>query len=311
MRLTGSILLVVLLPAFLFPAAAQPIQKPREEDFRIQVNVESVALDVAVTDKQGHPVDTLTKDDFQVFEDGKRQVIRYFEQKDIPVTAGLVLDSSRSMQTKQRDLASAVTAFVAKSHPKDERFLILFNEHVNLIHSNELTQNASGLYDALMRVRPDGMTGLYDAIYAALEECRSGRWEKRVLLVVSDGADNASHRTLKEVLGAAAEQRVLIYTLGLRDPDHYHENPRALKKLSAATGGTAFFPQNGKEIEEACVQIAKEVRNSYEIGYVPSNSSRDGSYRRIRVLARHGKKSLQVRVREGYYAPGGQLRENP
>jgi len=313
-QLPARPLIVLVFASMVFSASAQltePGAAPKD-DFRIRLNVDTVELDVTVTDNRGRPVDGLTRENFQVYENGRRQAIRYFSREDVPVTAGLVIDSSRSMRSKRMEVVTAVTAFAMASHPSDELFVTLFNEDVTVIPSRNVPPQAWALRDALMRVQPDGMTALYDAIHDALRECRSGRWAKRVLLVVSDGADTASHRTLEEVLHAAAEQRVLIYVIGLRNKDHRNENPGVLKKLAAATGGTAFFPGDGREIREDCLEIAREVRNLYEIGYVPSDTARDGSYRRIRVLAsRRGGKRLQVKVREGYYAPGrgGQQRQ--
>ncbi len=268
-------------------------------------DVNLVVLHATVTDQQGRLVSDLAEQDFQVYENGVRQQIKLFKHEDVPVTAGLLVDHSGSMKPKLDEVSAAAKAFVQASNPDDEMFVVNFNEHVEsgLPDTVRFTSDPGKLERAISRARATGMTALYDAIAFALRHLQSGSREKKVLLAISDGGDNASLHKLPQILKLAEQSSAIIYTVGIFDEDDTDRNPGVLKKLAAATGGIAFFPKELNEVTGICTRIAKDIRNQYTIGYAPSDPAKPGEYRTIRVTAsasHHGK--LSVRTRAGYRA---------
>ena len=275
------------------------------ESFRISVDVALVVLHATVTDRQGGFVSNLGEQDFEVHEDGIAQQIRVFTNEDIPVTVGLVVDHSTSMRPKLAEVAAAARSFVQSSNPKDEMFVVNFNEHVTLglPAAIRFTDSSAKLESAIGAARSGGLTALYDAIAEALEELQAGSRDKKVLIVVSDGGDNASKLGLDQVMKLAEESSAVIYTVGLFDEQDSDRNPGVLKRVARATGGEAFLPGELGEVVAICERIARDIRHQYTFGYAPSNPARDGSYRAIRVLARsNGPGKLSVRTRKGYIA---------
>ncbi len=275
--------------------------------FRISVDVALVVLPATVTDRQGGFVSNLVQQDFQVYENGRPQPIRLFRNEDIPVTVGLVVDQSASMRPKLAEVSAAASSFVRSSNPDDEMFVVNFNEKVSLglPGSIRFTNDTVLLTNAIVTRPAEGQTALYDAIAKALEELQAGSRDKKVLIVVSDGGDNASARKLAQVMRLAEQSNAVIYTIGIFDEEDPDRNPGVLKRLAQATGGEAFLPKQLGEVAPICEGIARDIRHQYMIGYVPTNLTRDGAYRAIRILAQakgHGK--LSVRTRTGYIAGG-------
>jgi len=275
-------------------------------EYTIKVNVDMVVLRATARDRKNALVSGLNKDDFHVYEDGVLQPIKYFSHEDVPVTVGLVVDNSGSMKSKRPDVIAAALAFVRSSNPQDQMFVVNFNEKVSfgLPVNVAFTGQVAQLQVALSRVAADGETALYDAIAAALEHLKHGDREKKVLLVVSDGGDNASKHKLTDITALAGEPNAIIYTIGLFDDQDADRNPRVLKRLAKETGGEAFLPESLKDVTPICERIARDIRNQYTIAYVPTNKKRDGTYRGIQVkasVAGHGR--LVVRTRTGYLAP--------
>jgi len=305
-----AIALLVLLLMVVVGCAGQqaPLARPDSdlESFRISVDVALVVLHATVTDRQGGAVSTLGEQDFEVHEDGVAQQIRVFTNDDVPVTAGLVVDHSTSMRPKLAEVAAAARTFVQSSNPQDEMFVVNFNEHVTLglPAAIRFTDSSAKLEDAIGAARGLGMTALYDAIARALEELQAGSRDKKVLIVVSDGGDNASKRSLADVMTLARQSNAVVYTVGLFDENDEEKNRGVLKRLAQATGGEAFFPDRLGEVVTICERIARDVRHQYTIGYVPTNRSRDGSYRTVQLLAREKGHRLSVRTRSGYIAGG-------
>jgi VWFA-related protein len=294
-----------------FGGYAQPRSAVEDTDlapYRISVDVRLVALQAVVHDKQGRFVSDLTERDFEVYEDGARQRIRLFRHEDVPVTVGLVVDHSGSMRTKLIEVIAATRTFVKSSNREDQMFVVNFNEKVSLglPAAIRYTSSAIELERAVWRAPAAGMTALYDAIVTGLQGLRESKQDKKVLVVISDGGDNASKAGLQQVLKLAEQSSAMIYTIGIFDEDDADRNTGALTRLARATGGQAFFPGRLNEVVEICESIARDIRNQYAIGYVPTNTRRNDSYRAIRVVARskdHGK--LSVRTRSGYIAAGG------
>jgi VWFA-related protein len=185
-------------------------------------------------------------------------------------------------------------------------FVVTFNEKVSfgLPDGTLFTDEAAELRVAMSRIAADGMTALYDAVAVALEHLKKGNRDKKVLIVISDGGDNASTRKLVQIMAMAKQSDAIIYTIGLFDEDDPDQNPGALKQLAQATGGEAFMPESVKDVVPVCAGIARDIRNQYTIAYVPANGKQDGTYRVIQVKAGAPHRGrLVVRTRAGYYAP--------
>jgi VWFA-related protein len=279
----------------------------RSDDlYKISVSVSSVVLHATVENHQGAPVSGLGKDDFQVYENGVRQPIEYFSHEDIPVTVGLVLDNSGSMGPKRDEVIAAAMAFARSSNPQDQMFVVNFNEHVSfgLPADTPFTDRTWQLQAALSKFKTSGETALYDALAVAIEHLKMGDRDKKVLIVVSDGGDNASKNNLSQILAMAGKSDAIIYTIGIYDDEDPDQKPDALRQLSKATGGEAFFPQSVTDVVPLCERIAHDIREQYTLAYAPMNRKQDGAYRVIQVKATapgHGR--MSVRTRGGYYAP--------
>ena len=297
--------LIVLL-SLARPQETSPSQSRRGDEYTIRVNADSVVLHATVQNRNGILVSGLGKDNFQVYEDGVLQQIDYFSHEDIPVTVGLVVDNSGSMRPKRPEVIAAALAFARSSNPQDQMFVVNFNELVSLglPADTPFTDQAAQLEVALSRIAADGETALYDAVAAALEHLKKGNQDKKVLIVISDGGDNASKHNLAQIMAMAGHPDAIIYTIGLfiaEDPDR---NPGVLKRLAKDTGGEAFLPESVGEVLPICQRIARDIRNQYTIAYAPANRKQDGTYRVIQVKAKApGNGGLIVRTRAGYYAP--------
>ena len=269
------------------------------------MDVDLVVLNATVHDRKGGFVTGLRKENFRVFENGVLQEIRVFQHEDVPVTVGLIVDNSGSMVRKRTEVTAAALAFVRSSNPRDQMFVVNFNERVSFgLPDTELfSASTSELDQALNGVPANGRTALYDAIEAGLKHLMKATLDKKVLIVISDGGDNASRRTLSQVIESAGRSDAIIYTIGLFDEYDEDRNPGVLRQIARATGGEAFLPNEISKIVPICERIAQDIRNQYTIGYVPSNQNLDSSYRTITVTAtgQHGEKAL-VRTRAGYVA---------
>jgi VWFA-related protein len=281
---------------------------------RISVDVALVVLHATVSDRQGGFVSDLGERDFEVYEDGVPQPIRLFSNEDIPVTVGLVVDHSTSMFPKLAEVTAAARAFVRSSNREDEMFVVNFNERVSLGLPGAIrfTDSTAELGNAIAATPTQGQTALYDAIAKGLEELKAGSRDKKVLIVVSDGGDNASAHKLAQVMELAGQSSAVIYTVGIFDESDQERNPGVLRRLARATGGEAFLPGQIGEVVAICERIARDIRHQYTLGYVPVNLTHDGAYRAIRVVAR-GKgrhDQLSVRTRTGYIASSEPRRDD-
>jgi Ca-activated chloride channel homolog len=285
-----------------------PVRQDRDGgDFSISVNVNVALFNVSVTDSKGRHVSGLKASDFRVLENGRPQEIRLFSAEDVPATIGLVMDNSGSMRAKQSDVQRAAIAFVGASNPADELFLVSFNEKVRLGLPQELrfTSDLGQVQFALQQMTPGGLTALYDATAFALEHLKTGTRDRKALVVLSDGGDNASHRKLDDVLEISRRSTATVYTIGIYDENDPDRNPRVLRKIAESSGGRAYFPRTLANLDEVWRDIAGKIRSQYTIGYVPKKSrSGDGAYRSVKIVAnQNGGKSLSVTTREGYVLP--------
>jgi Ca-activated chloride channel homolog len=291
------------------PGAAQS-QEPQKN--RIKAFVDLVVLHVSVTDDRGNFVPDLKAENFRIFEDKVEQKISMFLREDVPVTMGLVIDNSGSMREKRAQVNAAAMTFVKTSNPHDEVFVVNFNDEYYLDLNEDFTSNSQELNEALSRIDSRGSTALYDAIIGSLDHLKKGHKDKRVLLVVTDGVDNASRKSFEYTVKAAQQSDAVIYAIGVFSEDdrkHAKSDVRKSKKdlttLATATGGVAYFPEALSEVEPICTQVAHDIRNQYTVGYYPTNAAKDGTFRTVSVqlLPPKGRGKLIVRTRTGYYAP--------
>jgi len=291
----------LMLPISSLEGGAYQDHSPGE--YKISVNVGLVVLPVKVTNRAGDVVTGLTAGDFKVFESGRPQQITLFEPEDIPVTVGLVVDNSGSMRHKRPGVIAASIAFLESSNPHDQMFVVNFNQNVSLglPASVPFTDDAKQLRAALTKVWPAGNTALYDAVAAGLKHLNRGTAERKALIVVTDGGDNASQVKFRDLLKMAEGSNAIIYAIGLVDQNFVEENPRALEQLAKVTGGQAYFPTSLNEVSQDTERIARDIRQQYTIGYVPSFPTATGRFRPIKVTVKAASAGkLQVRTRAGY-----------
>jgi VWFA-related protein len=288
-------------------------QQPRESQkgYTIGVNVDQVVVHTTVLDKSGHFVSGLKKEDFRIYEDGIGQTVNLFSQEDVPVSLGIVLDTSGSMRNKIDNVNRAALAFIKASNPQDEVFLIGFNDQVELLE--DYTSDLEEISDALDNIIVSGGTALYDAVHLAVEKAQKGIKPKKAIVLITDGEDRDSYYKLEEMVAKVQESDVQVYSVGFLSPvpekglfgrwsksvpEKAHD---ALQLISEDTGAKAFFPQKVAEIGQIVSEVAYELRNQYSIGYISTNTSRDGSYRRIKVELDPSKAAGRlVRYRRGY-----------
>lgn len=295
--------LLAALPALGLLWGQAPQTDPADDTAIFRTSTRLVVLHATALGKDGHLVTNLTKNAFQVYENGVRQEIKSFRREDVPVSLGLVIDNSASMSDKRAKVAAAALALVEGSNPEDEAFIVNFDETPSL--DVDFTNDPKQLKQGLARIGSRGETAMRDAIRTAIEHLKSrSQKDKKALVVVTDGADNRSLESLDGLIRAAQQHEVLIYPVGLLSEDSPYEAEharRALDAMAAATGGQAYYPKNVSEIERIGPEIAHEIRNQYTVTYSPTNQQLDGSFRQIRVLV-DSPAVASVRTRTGYYA---------
>lgn len=278
----------------------------------ITVDVRLVSLNVAVTDKNGQTYSGLAASNFRIYDNGVEQTVQHFSHDDLPYSMGLVLDRSGSMAGMIQEVYDAAFHTVLASKAEDEFFIEVFNDHAEV--RQELTTDQALLRRQLQAVTASGSTALYDAILAGLDQLKEGRHDKKALLVVTDGADNSSKHSFQEVLERARAENVVIYVVGMFDPVRLaSESTREdqlrvlLSQFAEVTGGRAYFPKTVKQCEQACIDIARDLREQYGLGYYPRPKLLDGSWRSIQVQLSLPealyKDGLTARTRSGYFAP--------
>jgi Ca-activated chloride channel family protein len=292
------------LPAALFLSAllsGQP--QPSPDEFILRADSQLVVVNAGVQDARGTNIQGLTAQAFQIFEDGHLQTIKQFASEDRPVTIGIVIDTSGSMRNKQAEVITAALAFVESSNPKDETFVVDFNDHASLgLPPNvAFSQNRAQLRTALYAQRPEGRTALYDALTLAASHLAKGKWESKALLLISDGGDNNSMHTLQQAVRTVELSGAAVYCVALYDPEEPEHNLGTLHRLSQLTGGEVFVPAQLSEIGALCQRIAKDIRASYTLAYTPPNPDRYTTPRKIRVVvSTPATGKLRVRARTGY-----------
>ncbi len=278
----------------------------QQEGFRLRVETDLVVLHATVLDKMGKPVTELTRDHFQVYENNVEQQLKVFKQEDTPVSVGILVDNSGSMRDKRKGVNAAALQFVRSSHPMDEVFIVNFNDEPFL--DTDFTDNLKLLEEGLEKIDSRGGTALYSAIDASLKHLsEKGTRDKKVLLAVTDGEDNASRLSLEEIVQAVQRSDAVIYTVGLLSGESsrsVRRTKRALEAISQASGGKAYFPGSLSEVQSIASNIAADIRNQYVLAYTPTALVKDGAFRKVEVKLRAPRKygKLSVRTRTGYYA---------
>ncbi|MFL6351313.1 MAG: VWA domain-containing protein [Bryobacteraceae bacterium] len=262
-----------------------------------------VVLHASVTDRKGKLITNLDKGAFKVFENGQPQQVKIFRREDVPVSLGLIIDDSGSMSTKRSRVEAAALAMVRASNPQDEVFIVNFNDDAYL--DVPFTSDIHKMEQGLARIDSRGGTAMRDAINMSLDYIKDkAKKDKKVIVVVTDGNDNASSISLEKVVTRANQGDTLIYAIGLFTEEERREAAkarRALNELTTATGGLAFYPKEVNDVQALTVQIAHDIRNQYTIAYSPNIQALDGSYRQIKVTVDAPGKPV-VRTRSGYYA---------
>jgi len=324
-RMLGA---AVMVHCFLLVAGAFAQQDPA---LKIREEVSLVTLTATVTDQQGQHIAGLKKEDFKVYEDNTLQEIAVFESQELPVSIGILFDTSGSMEDKLEDVKDAVKHFADTVNPRDDIFLIRFASDVDLVLDS--TDDRKRLYRAVDRLEAQGSTSLYEAVAEALARIRYGKHSKKAILIITDGKDTDSRISLDEALTLARRSEVLVYALGIGHSGsapgwflggilggHGHRakgvyggeddvDRNVLDALAVVTGGRSYYIEEAHSkgvdrIDIACEEVSAELRRQYLLGYYPANKAKDGNYRSIRLETRDP--NYIVRSRKGYYAPVAQ-----
>jgi len=284
-------------------ARVETVAARRTTEFRgrspsaIRLDVKLVLVPVTVTDPYERLVQGLRKTDFKVFDDGVEQQISQFYRDESPISMGIIFDASTSMLRRMNMSKRAMAAFLERCMPEDEFFLVRFSDRPAEVQS--FTKDVLLIEDIIAHIQPNGWTALYDAIYLGMNDMRRASYSNKVLLILSDGGDNNSRYTERELKSIVQEGDVRLYAISIFD-----RSP-TLEKLADSSGGRAYRVRNLDDLPEVAERISEELHGEYVLGYAPSEYSRDGRYRKLTVqLAAHQEgPPLRVSWRRGYYAP--------
>ena len=301
------------MSVFVLAAAQTPVQQrpvppvQADEPTRIQVDVTRVNMLFTVTDKKGRFVTDLTKDDFEVIEGKKPQVIQEFAaESDLPLRLGILIDTSNSIRTRFKFEQEAAVEFINNvvRTTQDRAMVVSFDTKAELVA--DLMTDTERLSTAIRNLRPGGGTAFYDAIYFSCRDKLSQDQPKhkfrRAIIMVTDGEDNQSTYTRDQALEAAQKADVVLYTISTNDSKIESDGDKVLKYFAAETGGRAFFPFRVEDLEQSFENIANELRHQYDLSYKPEPLKTDGLFHTVEVRVK-GRRDLVVHVRKGYYAP--------
>jgi Ca-activated chloride channel family protein len=291
--------------------------KPKEEDApktadgerarQIHVNVDLVLVPVSVTDPMNRLVTGLEKENFQVFDNNAGQTIKSFATEDSPLSIGIVVDLSGSMQSKFIRARKALSEFLHTCNPQDEFFVVGFNDRPAILV--DYTSDVEDVEARMVMLRPQNRTALIDAMYLGVNKLKTAKYDRKALLVISDGGDNRSRYTQGELTRVVRESEVQIYSIGIFDQyaptEEERDGPILLNDISTATGGRLFKVLDMQDLADIAERISEELRDEYVLGYTPTDRKRDGSWRKlkVRLLPPVGLPALTAHNREGYYAP--------
>jgi len=273
---------------------------------QVRIETQLVSFTVTITDSRGRFVSGLTKNSFQVYDNGVKQEIAHFSDEDVPASIGILFDVSRSMKDRMKQSISALKRFMDVSHKDDDLFLITFNDRATL--SRDFTTSGNQIIESLEAILPKGSTALYDAVYLGVEKVELGRHPKKALLIISDGEDNHSRYNGRELRQRILESDVQVYAIGLtdafsEDSDSSKYGRSLLESITDQTGGRAFFPNayNEQQIIEICARIALELRRQYSIGFYPTDKADDTPHKiEVKLNKAKGLGGVSIRHRAGY-----------
>jgi len=272
----------------------------------IRKAVNLVLVPVSVTDSMERLVTGLTPDNFQIFENKKQQLIRNFSSEDVPVSIGLIVDTSGSMKDKMPRVRDAVQEFCDTANLQDEFFMITFSDQPRL--AQDFTTNPSDVQGQMATAIASGRTSLLDAIYMGIHKMRDARYSRKALLIISDGGDNHSRYSEREIKAAVMESDVMIYSIGVFDQymptEEEQLGPELLSEITEPTGGRAFTLNNPADMPSVATYIGRALRTEYVIGYTPQTAPKDGKWHKIQVKLRLPRELsfLHVHAKQGYYA---------
>jgi Ca-activated chloride channel family protein len=276
----------------------------------VHLDVELALVNVTVTDPYNRLVTGLEPDNFRIFEDNIEQEVVNFSSEDVPISIGVILDHSASMANKLGKAKQAAFQFFKTANPQDEFFLVGFNDHAELL--SPFTESVEDLQSHMLYTSAKGSTALLDAIYLGLSQMRGARNAKRALLIISDGGDNHSRYTDKDIKRLVREADTQLYSIGIFDPFEYRSRtpeelngPSLLNELTELTGGRAFTVENLNDLPDIAAKVGMELRNQYILGYRPSHKAHDARWRKIKIKLRtpKGLPPLTAFAKTGYYAP--------
>ncbi len=282
------------------PGAAQQKQeqKPPGQEDRIRIETRLVSVTVTVSDSRRRFVTGLTKDDFEVYDDGIRQEIALFRDEDAPLTLGIVYDVSHSMKPLTMQAIHALRGLFENSHDDDEYFIIAFNDRPKLVQ--DFTSLPQEILNRTVFIKSKGSTALFDATYLALEKVRQGRHPKKALLIISDGEENSSRYSYGELRKTLKETDAQIYAIGI---SQYGSGVGTLENITESTGGLTFFPQEESEVTDIYTRIALMLRHQYVIGFYPTDAANDTRWHKLKLIVRPPKELGKTYI---FYRPGWQ-----
>jgi VWFA-related protein len=297
---------IVVMIAALLTSSLLLLPADFHERPTFKASSELVVLHVSVRDRGGRYMTGLTRDAFTVIDNARPQTLEMFSADEVPATVGFLIDNSNSMRPSRERVVAAAVAFAEHSHPQDEIFALTFNEAVHeawrpTVVSEMDTPRFAAAMSAAIVAR--GMTAIYDGVMAGLSRLERAKHTRQVLIVVSDGDDNASKTTRDATLKAVHDSNATIYTIALDDPLIRDGNPKLLRQLAQSTGGESYRPRRVDDVPQAFERISKDIRNAYTLAYVPTKSDEAADRRRtVKVYVRSPDgRTLSVRTRDGYF----------
>jgi Ca-activated chloride channel family protein len=290
------------------PVMMVSLLRGQDSTYKLNVNVDLTEVHVNVTDARDHPVGNLTRDNFKILEDRAEQKISVFKHEDLPVSLGLVIDNSRSMEPRKQRLDTAALSFVRKGNPEDETFIVHFDDEARL--DRDFTESIPLLEETLANAKPFGQTAIFDALIMALDHMQLAKHPRKAVLLFTDGVDNSSKHTLAEAIDATKRAKVAVYPVGLLSSLDGDKAEDALLRIAEASGGRAYFPLSVDEARADMERVARDLREQYTLGYFPTNASHNGEWRSVRIevtppAGMPPTTKLSANYRHGYYGPGG------
>ena len=284
-----------------------PASEARTRQGTLHLSVDLVLVPVTVTDSLNHPQTNLTRENFTIYESNQPQEIRYFSTEDSPISVGLLLDVSGSMREKIDTERTAVEQFFRNANPEDDYFVITFNNRPQVL--SDVTQSTASIETELGLVQPSGSTALLDAVYLGVSKLRNAHYSRRALVIISDGADNASRYHLREIKNLIAESDVMVYAVGIFGTSPFKAfeevmGERWLRVMTDITGGRTTTVKDINKLPEVCALLSRELRSQYVLGYQPSDKVTDGKWRKVKITVKDPSDTDQLRshYRQGYYA---------